>query len=125
MSRESCGERVCILFAMCLITSVGFAILIWRCARCFHVTFSQINFSHFSGEALSLPSTFVYFAAVSLLVLAGSKIVCCRKWNSMLVPSAAQFAQQTPESFLSQPPVNPPGIIWLTQQQSKFKIVDP
>ena len=119
------GERVCILFAMYSITFLRFAFLIWRCARCFHGTFSQINFCHFSGEALSLPSAFIYFAMVSLLVSAACKIFCSRKWDSVLVPAAEQFVPQTPQFLLRQPPLNPPGIIWLTQLQSKFLIMDP
>ena len=70
VSGEGRGERVCILFTMYSITFLRFAFLIWRCARCFHRTFSQINFCHFSGEALSLPSAFVYFACGS------SRTVC-------------------------------------------------
>ena len=74
-SGEGRNERVCIVFVMYLITSLRFAFLIRRCARCFHGTFSQINFCHFSGEALSLPSAFVYFAVMRLLVPAACKNV--------------------------------------------------
>ena len=88
VSREDRGERVCILFAMYSITFLRFTFLIWRCARCFHGFFSQINFCHISGEALSLPSAFVCFAVVSLLVPTACKTFCSRKWNSMLVPAA-------------------------------------
>ena len=79
------------------ITFLRFAFSIWRCANCFLGTFSQINFCRFSGEALSLPSAFVYFAVVSLLVPTVYKIFCSRKFNSMLVPAAEQFVPQTPE----------------------------
>ena len=41
---------------------------IWGCARYFYGTFSQINCYHFSGEALSLSSSFVYVAEMNLLV---------------------------------------------------------
>ena len=58
--------------------SPTFAFLIWRCDRCFQGTFSQINFYNFSGEALSLPTAFVYFAVVKLLVptVVGNRIRC-------------------------------------------------
>ena len=42
----------------------------------------------------------------------------------MLVPAAAQFVLQTPEFILNQPPLNPLGIIWLTQLQSKLWIMN-
>ena len=74
---------------------------------------------------MSLPSAFVYFAVVILLVPAACKTFCSRKQNLMLVPGAEQFAPQTPEFFLNQPLLNPLGIIWLTQLQSKFSIMDP
>ena len=125
VSGEDRDERVCIVFAMYSITFLRFAFLIWRCARCFHGTFSQRNFCHFSGEALSLPSAFVYFAVVSLLMPTTCKIFCSRKWNSMLVPEAEQFVPQTPELRFSQPLLNLPGIIWLTRLQSKFSIMGP
>ena len=38
-------------------------------------------------EKLSLPSAFVYFFLVSLLVPTALKIFCSRIWNSMLVPA--------------------------------------
>ena len=79
----------------------------------------------FSGEALSLPSAFVYFAVATLLVPTACKIFCIRIWNLMLVSAATQFVLQTPEFLLSQPPLNPFGIIWLTQLQSKFLITVP
>ena len=95
-------------------------------ARCFYGTFSQINFRHFSWEALSLPSAFVYFAAVSLLVPTACQTFCSRKWNSMLVLlGQKQFVPQTTEFLLNQPPQNTFWIIWLTQLQSKFSIMDP
>ena len=82
------GEKVCILFVMYTITFLMFAFLIWRCARCFHGTFSQINFCRFSGEVLSLPLTFFYFAVVSFLLPTACKIFCIRKWSSMPVPTS-------------------------------------
>ena len=42
----------------------------------------------------------------------------------MLVPAAEQFVLQTPEFILNQPPLNPLGIIWLTQLQSKLWIMN-
>ena len=125
VSGEDRGEKVCIFFAMYLIASLRFAFLIWMCARWFHGTFSQINFRHFSGEALSLLSAFVYFTVVSLLVPTACKTFCSKKWNSMLVPAAEQFVPQSLEFLLNQPPLNPLGIIWLSQLQSKFSIMDP
>ena len=121
VSGEGRGERICIFFAMYL----RFAFLIWMCARCFHGTFSQINLCHFSGEALSLLSAFVYFTVVSLLVPTACKTFCSKKWNSILVPAAEQFVPQSLEFLLNQPPLNPLGIIWLSQLQSKFSIMDP
>ena len=67
--------------------------LILRCVWCFYETFPQIKFFHFSGEALILPSAFIYFAVVSLLVPAACKIFCRRIRNLMLVTAAAQFIQ--------------------------------
>ena len=126
VSGESRGYRVvCISFAMYLITYLRFAFLIWRSVRCFHRTFSQINFCYFSGETLSLPSAFVYFAVMNLLVQTACKIFYSRKWSSMLVRETAQFVPQTHEFLLSQPPLNPHGIIWLTQLQPKLLIMDP
>ena len=122
LSEEGRGEKVCILFSMYSITFLVFAFLIWRCARCFHGTFSQINICHFSGEAL--PLAFAYFALVSLLVPTACKTFCSRKWNSMLVSAAEQLFSQT-EFLLNQPPLNLLGIIWLSQLQSKFSIMDP
>ena len=120
VSGEGCGERVCILLLTYLITFLRIAFLIWRCARCFHGTFSKINFSHFSGEALSLPSAFVYFAVVSLLVPTVCKIFSSRIWNSMLVPTAAQFVPKTSEFLLNQRPLNPLEITWLTNCSPNF-----
>ena len=114
VSGEGCGERVCILLLTYLITFLRIAFSIWRCARCFHGTFSQVNCSHFSGEALSLPSAFVYFAVVSLLVPTVFKVFSSRMWNSMLVPTAAQFVPKTSEFLLSQRPLNSLEITWLT-----------
>ena len=124
VSGEGRGEKVCIFFTMYL-TSLRFSFLIWMCARCFHGTFSQINLCHFSGEALSLLSAFVYFTVVSLLVPTACKTFCSKKWNSILVPAAEQFVPQSLEFLLNQPPLNPLGIIWLSQLQSKFSIMDP
>ena len=42
----------------------------------------------------------------------------------MLVLAAELFVPQTPEFLLNQPPLNPLRIIWLTQLQSKFSIMD-
>ena len=41
----------------------------------------------------------------------------------MLAPVAEQFVPQTSEFILNQPALNPLGIIWLTQLQSKFWII--
>ena len=68
VSGDGRSERVCILFAMYSILPLMFAFLIWRCARCFHGTFAQITFCHFSGEALSFTLASAYFAMTSLLV---------------------------------------------------------
>ena len=70
-------------------------------------TYSQTNFCHLPGEALSLLSAFVYFAVVSLLAPAKYKIFYSRKWNLVLVPAAEQLVPQTPEFSLNQPPPNP------------------
>ena len=74
---------------------------------------------------MSFPTAFVCFAVVSLLVPTACKTFCSRKWKSMLVTAAEQFITQTPEFRLNKPPVNPLGIIWLNQLQSKFSIMDP
>ena len=120
VSGEARRKRVCIVFAVYSIAFPKLAFLIWRCARCFHRTFFKINFCNFSGEALSLPSAYVYFAVLSLLVPTACKTYG-RKWNSMLVSAAEQFVLQTSEFFKNHHPLNPLGIIWLTQLQSKFR----
>ena len=62
---------------------------------------------------------------VSLLVPTACKIFYSRIWNSILVPAAAQFFSTNSSILLSQHPLNLTGIIWLTQLQSKFLMMDP
>ena len=114
-SGEGRSKRVCILIAIYSIAFLRFAFFIWRYVRCFHGTFSQINFYQFSGEALNLPLAFVYNAVLSLSLPRAYKIFCSRIWNLMLVSAAATGCQ---------PPLNFPGIIWLTQLQSNFLMID-